>query len=152
MPRIVVGTCRHPHVDEALRYAADLAARVVGEVVAVHVRTSPPLHSAVYYDLSSVAGDLTDVGEARAFDRARAALSGRVPAWRFVTEHGPVAEGIAAAADRVAATLVVLGDAGRWSLGGWLGSPVADTLIGWALPVVVVPNAPAHPVQLPTGA
>lgn len=140
-PVIVVGVASSPHPSVVVRAAADMAAALDGELIAVHVLRLPVV----------VAPEsMSAVGAAIAADEdaersVHLACSGvleayRIP-WRFEPRRGEVAVELQAVADEHDAACIVIGRHGRHHLVHALsGSPLHPLVDNSLRPVLVVPT------------
>ncbi len=108
VPCILAGVCEHAHSEHAVRYAAEWAQMLRGEVVAVHIRRLMPWVLCPY-ETACLSHDWQDACEQLAVERAvRVLAAGAVP-WRVVSRPGGVAQGLAAEASAQNAAAIVVG-------------------------------------------
>jgi nucleotide-binding universal stress UspA family protein len=137
---VVVGVEGSTSSAHALRAAADLAAAVDGELVAVHVMG---FHGAVAAESTAAASSMDAVQEdqaARAREVTKLTLAPYRMLWRFEVRHGHIPNELQQAATGLNADCIVLGRRQHNRLVRLLAGSIVHRIVDDAIcPVLVVP-------------
>ena len=140
MPAIIAATDYSPIGENAVYYAAALAAAWKQPLIVVHAYYIPVTFNDPAMPAIIPQEDLIEVANSR-MDKTKAALQQDFPETEITTrvEYGDAQDVIADIADEFPAALVVVGSHGEDDADMWMGSTTLDLLRHLTCPVLAVP-------------